>query len=85
MKKENNDKSGLEITEHMNDTMKLCKHPICKCKEVRLCALCKHYNWNNKTLNENLYADLKCNLKGEMVKGFDCCDNFICFRFEEDE
>lgn len=65
--------------------MKLCKHSSCKCKGARMCVICKHYNWNYEILNNDLCADLKCNLKNEMVKGFDCCNNFECFRCEEDE
>ena len=48
-----------------------------------MCALCKHYNWNYEVLNNDLYADLICNLKNDFVKGFNSCENFECFRLED--
>lgn len=63
--------------------MKLCGNEGCKCEHVQMCALCKHYNWNYEVLNNDLYADLMCNLKNDIVKGFDYCENFECFRSED--
>ena len=35
-------------------------------------------------LDNDLYADLMCNLKNDFVKGFNSCENFECFRLEDD-
>lgn len=63
--------------------MKLCGNEGCKCEHVQMCALCKHYNWNYEVLDNDLYADLMCNLKNDFVKGFNYCENFECFRLED--
>lgn len=63
--------------------MKLCNDEKCRCKLTQMCALCKYYNWDYEVLDKDLYADLMCDLKNDYVKGFSYCENFECFRLDD--